>query len=242
VTPSFSFGAASNFFGSNNTLAGATSLNLGAPNAGTGASAIRPGDLLLVTQVNDSLSGAGAAVTTGTLEYVVAQNAVAPTGGVLKLQGVGPGGGLLNSYWSGQGQETFKIIDLDVQSTGSPSTLPGVPGAAPSVMTQQLDYSPGQTAIIDAAGFQAGETVQFQVSNLMNGHVYSPWTTTAGAGPIDTSWVVPPDAAQSQLVLTATGESSGLTARYTFRDAAMSSRRQEAPGPVLRLWRPGIPW
>jgi hypothetical protein len=31
---------------------------------------------------------------------------------------------------------------------------------------------------------------------------------------------VPPDAAQSQLLLIATGESSGLTARYTFRDAA----------------------
>ena len=39
-------------------------------------------------------------------------------------------------------------------------------------------------------------------------------------GHIQTAWVVPSDAAQSQLLLTATGESSGLTAQCTFRDAA----------------------
>jgi hypothetical protein len=35
------------------------------------------------------------------------------------------------------------------------------------------DYAPGQTANILAGGFVLGETVDFQVTNLTNGHVYS---------------------------------------------------------------------
>ena len=102
-------------------------------------------------------------------------------------------------------------------------------GGQAEVMTEDPDYSPGQTATIDAAGFQVGETVQFQVVNLTNGNAYASWTVTDGGptdqdgaadGQIQTAWVVPPDALQSTLVLTATGESSGLTAQYAFHDSA----------------------
>ena len=101
-------------------------------------------------------------------------------------------------------------------------------GGQAEVMTQDPDYSPGQTATIDASGFQLGETVQFQVFNLTNGNAYSSWAVTDGGptdqdgvanGEIETAWLVPQDAAQSQLVVTATGESSGLMAQYAFHDS-----------------------
>src|SRR5262249_34335091 len=73
---------------------------------------------------------------------------------------------------------------------------------------------------------QPGETVDFQVSNLTNGNVYTPpWSVTDGGpgdldgavdGHIQTGWLVPQDAANSTLKVTATGESSGLTAENTF--------------------------
>jgi uncharacterized repeat protein (TIGR01451 family) len=200
-------------------IPGTTSLNLETRNAGASGTTIEAGDLLLIRQVSNSSSGSEVAATSAPFEYVVALSAVSPTGGVLKLQGVGPGGGLLNSYSSGQGRDAFEVIDLDARS----ATTVSRPCAMPAVLTRKLEYSPGQVAIIDAAGFKAGETIQFQVANLANGHVYNAWTATAGTGPLQTAWFVPLDAAQSQLVLTATGESSAATARYTFRDAAMEN-------------------
>jgi VCBS repeat-containing protein len=89
------------------------------------------------------------------------------------------------------------------------------------------DYAPGQTANILAGGFQVGEAVDFQVTNLTNGHVYSGWSVTDGSagdgdgatdGHIQTGWLVPGDAANSLLQLTATGETSALTAQNTFTD------------------------
>src|SRR5205085_2594375 len=64
--------------------------------------------------------------------------------------------------------------------------------------------------------------------NLTNGNQYlPPWSVTdGGAGDLDgaadghiyTTWQVPQDAANSTLQVTATGETSGLTARNTFTD------------------------
>jgi hypothetical protein len=89
------------------------------------------------------------------------------------------------------------------------------------------DYTPGQTANLYAGGFNIGETVDFQINNLTNGNVYTPWSVTDGSandldgatdGHIQTGWLVPDDAAGSRLQVTATGETSGLTAANTFTD------------------------
>src|SRR5262245_3742104 len=88
-----------------------------------------------------------------------------------------------------------------------------------SVATDKLDYLPGDTALIQATGYQVGEAVQFQVlhtdgtPNTGNGH--TPWSVIdGGAGDMDglangnikTSWYVDPDdSAGSSFRLTALG-------------------------------------
>ncbi|MCA9246453.1 MAG: VCBS repeat-containing protein [Planctomycetales bacterium] len=100
------------------------------------------------------------------------------------------------------------------------------------VATDLPDYAPGDTAQIYAAGFDAGETVEFQVlhndavPNTGNGH--APWRVTDGSaqdldgmvdGNIHTTWYVDPDdSADSSFDLTALGLDSGLSAANTFTD------------------------
>src|SRR5947209_3624310 len=52
------------------------------------------------------------------------------------------------------------------------------------------DYVPGQTANVFAGGFQPGEAVPFQLSNLTNGNVYSPPWSVVDGGPDDLDGVV----------------------------------------------------
>src|SRR5262249_9791453 len=117
--------------GSGTPAAGATTITLG---AATGAStAIAPGDLLLVIQMQDAqinsangnnygdgtggLTGAGytAANQTGLYEYVRAASSVSTAGGTLTLISTGTGGGLLNSYANSaatgtRGQRKFQVV------------------------------------------------------------------------------------------------------------------------------------
>jgi hypothetical protein len=90
------------------------------------------------------------------------------------------------------------------------------------------DLAPGEVATILAGGFQVGETVDVQIKNLTNGHVYGPFSVVDGGaadldgvadGNIQTSWTVPADALASKLQVTVTGESSGLSADAAFADA-----------------------
>jgi len=103
---------------------------------------------------------------------------------------------------------------------------------APTVTTDQEDYSPGDTAIITATDFNIGETVEFQVlhiggkPNTGNGHL--PWQVTDGGvndldgiadGNITTTWYVDPDDSLNSIFeLTANGLTSGFTASTTFTD------------------------
>jgi len=99
-------------------------------------------------------------------------------------------------------------------------------------VTDKPDYAPSETAYITATGFQVGESVEFLVlhidgkPNTGNGH--TPWTVTDGGpndndgqadGNLETSWFVDPDDSfNSVFELTATGQSSGITASHTFKD------------------------
>ncbi len=93
-----------------------------------------------------------------------------------------------------------------------------------TVTTDQSDYPPGGTVYITGAGFQPNETVTNQVlhadPNVPNDDATSPahqpWTVTADAdGNFSTTWDVPlaEDEAGATLQLTATGQTSGLTAQ-----------------------------
>src|SRR6266542_1138525 len=101
---------------------------------------------------------------------------------------------------------------------------------AATVTTDKGDYPPGDTAYITASGFQAGETVQFQVLHAdgtpSTGEDHQPWYVADGSaddldgvvdGNIQTTWhVCEDDCVGSTLELTAIG--SDLVATTTFTD------------------------
>src|SRR6266571_5196391 len=105
---------------------------------------------------------------------------------------------------------------------------------AASVTTDKADYPPGATAYITASGFQAGETVMFQVLHAdgspSTGADHDPWYVADGSvgdldgvvnGIIQTTWhVCEDDCVGSTLELTATGQTSGLIAKTQFTDNA----------------------
>jgi hypothetical protein len=96
-----------------------------------------------------------------------------------------------------------------------------VPSA--SVGTDLFNYMPGIPATISASGFQAGETVQFQVlhtdGTANTGANEAPWqvTDTSGAGNVQTSWFCDPADLGSFEVI-AIGETSGAVATSVFSD------------------------
>ncbi|MBS1529799.1 MAG: hypothetical protein JSU01_05800, partial [Bacteroidetes bacterium] len=102
--------------------------------------------------------------------------------------------------------------------------------AQATVQTDKSDYPPGSTVYITGSGFQANEQVTLQVlhtdttSATEDGSspAHQPWTVTAdGSGNISSTWLVPldEDELNSALQLTAVGQTSGLTAKWTFTDA-----------------------
>jgi len=115
---------------------------------------------------------------------------------------------------------------------------------APTVVTDQPDYSPGEQVLITASGFQPGDTISFAIADDPSdpgddgdADVYAPFSVTDGGigdldgevnGTVVASWQVPsdddgsglgvPDALNATLNLTATG-SSGAVATVTFTDS-----------------------
>jgi hypothetical protein len=101
-----------------------------------------------------------------------------------------------------------------------------------TLMTDKLDYQPGEWAILTASGFQVGETIQFQVlhidgtPNTGNGH--DAWYVEDGGpddldgvedGNVVTQWYVDPDdSLYSTFEATALGLSSNLSASTVFTD------------------------
>src|SRR5712691_358595 len=97
------------------------------------------------------------------------------------------------------------------------------------VTTDQADYPPGGIVLITGAGFTPGEIVTNQVLHIPDdgdnntSTAHQPWTVTADAdGNFSTTWDVPFDQDElgATLQLTATGQTSGLTAQVTFTDSA----------------------
>ena len=88
------------------------------------------------------------------------------------------------------------------------------------VQAVPTDYVPGDIANIFAGGFEIGESVLFQISNLTNNYEYTPpWSVIDGGaddldgatdGHIQTGWLVPQDALNTTLRVDATGATSGL--------------------------------
>ena len=97
-----------------------------------------------------------------------------------------------------------------------------------SVTTDQSDYPPGYTATINGSGFQPGETVELQGLRTdlpeNSGPEHAPLLVMNDAsGNFQTTWYVTLAEAGATLQLTATGVSSGLSARWTFSDASITT-------------------
>jgi hypothetical protein len=105
----------------------------------------------------------------------------------------------------------------------------------PLVWTDKPDYAPGDTVTISGSGYQQGEPIQLQVVHTTGDPTSyqgsTPWTITdGGTGDLDgtvngnfqTTWVVPPNAANSTLELTATGQTTGEVAQATFTDSVIN--------------------
>jgi hypothetical protein len=130
----------------------------------------------------------------------------------------------------------FQDDSASFDSSEATLTLP-VNGAATGytvawVDIQPHDVAPGQFASVQAGAFQVGETVDFRVQNLTNGSSYAPFSVMDGSsndldgvtdGHVQTVWQVPADALNCVLQITATGETSGLTAQNTFTDAQLTT-------------------
>jgi hypothetical protein len=172
---------------SNTTIAaGATSIPVGSINTQGNQTAISPGDLLLIIQMQDAdinftdTNAYGSGVTTnngsgstninrtGLYEYVVATSGV--SGNAIAIRGAGTGGGLINSYRqelasiSANGQRTYQVIRVPQYTK---ATL-----AAPNVVRSPGAWngtSGGIVAIDVANTFTLNGTIEVQDKGFRGG-------------------------------------------------------------------------
>jgi hypothetical protein len=93
----------------------------------------------------------------------------------------------------------------------------------PVVVSDQDDYSPGQTALFQAAGFQSNELLDFSVAVQGDDGTWVPdiaWADIPadGSGGAEVDYVVPDTWANQTLQLTVMGLTSGFIATTTFTD------------------------
>ncbi len=165
------------YAGSANASAGATSITVGAHATGDADVAIASGDLLLVMQMQGATinstntssygdgSGAGSgatAVTAGTYEYVVAQSALAVSGGSVTIKGTGASNGLLHAYthrqrtaFSSHPRPAVRRAD-DRQRRSRRSAGTERPAASWRSTAQNLINGAGATIAADYLGFRGG--------------------------------------------------------------------------------------
>ena len=116
-----------------------------------------------------------------------------------------------SNVWQGAGSDLF--------ITSGGSLLDGA-----KIITDRSDYAPGSIVTITGFGFQPGETVSNQVTQVVGpaaGTNYASWEVTANTdGRFTTTWFVfGAELLDTELQLSSIGESSGLGAQKTFSDA-----------------------
>jgi uncharacterized delta-60 repeat protein len=105
----------------------------------------------------------------------------------------------------------------------------GYAGTQATVFTDKSDYLPGSTAWISGEGFEPAETVVLQVLHAdgrpSDGADHEPWPVAADAnGSFQSTWhVCEDDCVGSTLSLSASGQTSGLSAEAFFTDAGPST-------------------
>ncbi|MBS1564206.1 MAG: hypothetical protein JST39_07440, partial [Bacteroidetes bacterium] len=170
---------------SSTVSAGSKNITLGA--AGSGSTAISPGDLLLIIQMqgaqinatNDSTYGNGvkggavsgylnnSKLLAGNMEYVVAQNSVSLAGGTLKLN-AGTKNSYSNADYGTDGQYRYQVIRVALYynltlsaSIIAPDWNGTIGGVLVMTVTNKLNFN-GQILSAAGAGFRGGAARQLK--------------------------------------------------------------------------------
>src|SRR6266516_534459 len=106
-----------------------------------------------------------------------------------------------------------------------------------SLTTDREDYPPYSYVYMSGTGFEPGETVNMiVVQSAPNPTAYEPWDVVADEnGNINTSWYISSEELiGATMQVTATGQTSGLTASATFTDAINVTFFQDAGRTISR--------
>lgn len=99
-------------------------------------------------------------------------------------------------------------------------------GLGQTVTTDKLDYAPGETVMITGTGFLSNETIVLEIEHIEPNmpvpfHTHTPWETIADSeGNFTSTWYVDTPELNTTLLLTATGQTSGLQAETIFTDGS----------------------
>ena len=131
---------------------------------------------------------------------------------------------LLKSIISGPTVQAPSIAPVPSHRMGH--LLRAMTALEPIVYTDKPNYQPGETALIYGSGFSPNEVITLQVIHSdgtdEGGSGHDPWNVAADEfGNFTSTWFVnPDDSAGEVFLLTAIGNSSGLTAEATFVDGS----------------------
>ncbi len=127
---------------------------------------------------------------------------------------------------------TGQTSNLTATATFTNSLNPAAvtsPTVTTLVQTDKGDYMPGETVIITGSGWTSGETVALEIVEAPQVHPAETLHAIAdSAGTIDAGYVVDDHDLGRTFTLTATGQTSHLTAQMTFTDAPPSTCNSNA--------------
>src|SRR5437773_8614251 len=150
-----------------------------------------------------------------------------------------PGGIMLESATSGYcrpitcglTRRSRKVLIIIAMILSISAAFAANSAQAATVETDKLDYAPGETVVVTGSGWQAAETVTllFHEVPTLSADV-TVYATADDAGNIVALYTIEPQDAGVTYTLTATGNSSGLTAQTVFTDKPSMKLSQCANG------------
>jgi len=89
----------------------------------------------------------------------------------------------------------------------------------PTIRTDKPDYAPGSPVTINGTGWAPGETVTLQIQETDSDDTFLTDTADSTGSFTDTSFMIQDSDGGVKFLMTATGQTSGLTAQYKFTDS-----------------------
>jgi hypothetical protein len=111
------------------------------------------------------------------------------------------------------------------RNTPAVSLAVGQAATGETIITDKDDYAPGETVVITGSGWQAGDSVDFVLTEDPSTHEPHTWTVGVdeAGGFLDDHFVVQDHDLGVTFTLTATSRATGATATAVFTDGSLSS-------------------